>query len=100
MAYMSTDASFRMTIADVFSIRGRGTVVTGRVEGGTLSVGDEVYIKGPAGSKRTVVTAIEAFRAQLERAGVGDNIGLLLHNIAREDVQRGDVVMGSEDALS
>jgi elongation factor Tu len=94
---MATDSSFRMTVADVFSIRGRGTVVTGRVESGTLNVGDEVYIKGPAGSKKTVVTAIEAFRAQLDRAAAGDNIGLLLHNIAREDVQRGDLVTGQDD---
>ena len=94
---MSTDTSFRMTIADVFAIRGRGTVVTGRVESGTLNVGDEVYIKGPAGSKKTVVAAIEAFRARLDRAAAGDNIGLLLQNIAREDVQRGDIVTGRQD---
>ena len=92
---MATDPSFRMTIADVFSIRGRGTVVTGRIESGTLLVGDDVYIQGQIRSQQTVVTGIETFRKQLQQVSMGDNVGVLLRNVAKDDVQPGDVLVGS-----
>ncbi len=93
---MSADPSFRMTVEDVFSIRNRGTVVTGKIESGTLKAGDEVYIqRSGATSSKTVVTAIEMFRKQLNEAGAGDNVGVLLRNIDKSGVQRGDVLMGS-----
>jgi elongation factor Tu len=92
---MATDPSFRMTIADVFSIRGRGTVVTGRIESGILQVGDDVYIQGQTRRQQTVVTGIETFRKQLEQASMGDNVGVLLQNVAKDDVQPGDVLVGS-----
>src|SRR6266540_5974838 len=92
---MATDPSFRMTIADVFSIRGRGTVVTGRIESGTLQVGDDVYIQGQTRSQQTVVIGIETFRKQLKLASTGDNVGVLLQNVAKDDVQSGDVLVGS-----
>src|SRR3954449_12598021 len=80
---------FRMTIGDVFSITGRGTVVTGKVEEGSLSVGDEVAINGG----RTVrVKAIEAFRKKLDTAAVGDTVGLLLEDVEKHDVKGGDVL--------
>jgi elongation factor Tu len=85
-----------MTIGDVFSIRGRGTVVIGCIERGTLKVGDTVEIKGQIGVKRTVVAGIEMFRRRIERVGVGDNVGVFLRNIGKDEVQRGDVLMGTQ----
>ena len=96
---MPTDPSFRMTIGDVFSIRGRGTVVIGCIERGTLKVGDTVEIKGQIGVKRTVVAGIEMFRRRIERVGVGDNVGVFLRNIGKDEVQRGDVLMGTQSDL-
>lgn len=93
---MPTDPTFRMTVEDVFTIRGRGTIVTGQIESGTLNVGDEVQIVGPAVAGKTVVTSIETFRKQIHRAGPGDNVGLLLRNVGKDDVQRGDVLQGTE----
>ena len=90
---MSTDPFFRMTVQDVFSIKGRGTVVTGKIETGTLKVGDEVAVQGKNGEKRTVVTGIEAFRKILDQANVGDNVGILLKDVAKQDIQPGDVVL-------
>lgn|SRR5574341_1291780 len=90
---MSTDPFFRMTVEDVFSIRGRGTVVTGKIESGTLKVGDEVAIQGKNGEKKTVVTGIEAFRKTLDQANAGDAVGILLKDISKQDVQPGDVVL-------
>ncbi len=92
---MATDPSFRMTIADVFSIRGRGTVVTGRIESGTLQVGDDVHIQGQTRSQQTVVAGIETFRKQLQQASMGDNVGVLLQDVAKDDIQPGDVLVGS-----
>ncbi len=93
---MSGDPLFRMTVQDVFSIRGRGTVVTGKVETGSLKVGDDIQIVQASGStKNAVVTGIEAFRKQMKEANAGDNIGVLLKDIAKGDVQQGDVLMGS-----
>ena len=93
---MPTDPSFRMTIEQVFSIRGRGTVVIGCIERGTLKVGDTVEIRGQIEVKRTVVAEIEMFRRPIDRVGVGDNVGVFLRNIGKDEVQRGDVLMGTQ----
>jgi elongation factor Tu len=93
---MSTDPLFHMTVQDVFSIRDRGTVVTGKIESGTLNAGDEIFIQRQGYSKKAVVTGIEAFRKQIQQARTGDNVGLLLRDIGKEDVQRGDVLVGSD----
>jgi elongation factor Tu len=83
---------FLMSIEDVFTITGRGTVVTGRVERGQLKLNDEVEIIGLKPTKKTVVTGIEMFRKQLDYAEAGDNAGVLLRGIAREDVERGQIL--------
>ena len=87
-----TDKPFLMPIEDVFTITGRGTVVTGRVERGQLKLNDEVEIVGLKDTKKTVVTGIEMFRKSLDYAECGDNAGVLLRGIAREDVERGQVL--------
>ena len=81
-----------MSIEDVFTITGRGTVVTGRVERGQLKLNDEVEIVGIKPTQKTVVTGIEMFRKQLDYAEAGDNAGVLLRGISREDVERGQVI--------
>ena len=86
------DKPFLMPIEDVFTITGRGTVVTGRVERGQLKLNDEVEIVGLRPTKKTVVTGIEMFRKQLDYAESGDNAGVLLRGIAREEVERGQVL--------
>ena len=86
------DKPFLMSIEDVFTITGRGTVVTGRVERGQLKLNDEVEIVGLRETKKTVVTGIEMFRKQLDYAESGDNAGVLLRGINREDVERGQVL--------
>ena len=83
---------FLMSIEDVFTITGRGTVVTGRVERGQLKLNDEVEIVGIKPTKKTVVTGIEMFRKQLDYAEAGDNAGVLLRGISREEVERGQVL--------
>ena len=88
-----SDKPFAMPVEDVFSITGRGTVATGRVERGTLKMGDEVEIVGLSDSpKKTVVTGIEMFRKLLDQAVAGDNIGALLRGIQRNEVERGQVL--------
>ena len=87
-----TDKPFLMSIEDVFTISGRGTVVTGRVERGVLKLNDEVEIVGLKPTKKTVVTGIEMFRKSLDFAQAGDNAGALLRGINREDVERGQVL--------
>ena len=87
-----TDKPFLMSIEDVFTISGRGTVVTGRVERGQLKLNDEVEIVGLKETKKTVATGIEMFRKSLDYAEAGDNAGVLLRGIAREDVERGQVL--------
>ncbi len=87
-----TDKPFLMPIEDVFTITGRGTVVTGRVERGQLKLNDEVEIVGIKETKKSVVTGIEMFRKQLDYAEAGDNAGVLLRGINREDVERGQVL--------
>jgi elongation factor Tu len=90
-----TDPSFLMTIHDVFSIRGRGTVVTGQIESGTVRVGDELDIRRQNGVLRTMVTAVERFHKRLDEAGAGDHVGVFLQNVEKGDVQRGDQLMGA-----
>ena len=87
-----TDKPFLMSIEDVFTITGRGTVVTGRVERGRLNLNDEVEIVGIKETQKTVVTGIEMFSKQLDYAEAGDNAGVLLRGIGREDVERGQVL--------
>ena len=87
-----TDKPFLMPVEDVFTITGRGTVATGRVERGTVKVGDEVEIVGIKDTQKTTVTGVEMFRKLLDRAEAGDNIGALLRGIARENIQRGQVL--------
>ncbi|MEX0826098.1 MAG: elongation factor Tu [Acidimicrobiia bacterium] len=86
------DKPFQMPIEDVFSITGRGTVVTGRVEQGILRVGAEAEIVGIRATQKTTVTGVEMFRKLLDEARAGDNVGLLLRGIGKEDVERGQVV--------
>jgi elongation factor Tu len=87
------DKPFLMPIEDVFTITGRGTVVTGRVERGTLAINSEVEIVGIKESQKTTVTGIEMFHKQLDEAWAGENCGLLLRGLRREDVERGQVVV-------
>ncbi len=87
-----TEKPFLMSIEDVFTITGRGTVVTGRVERGKLSLNEEVEIVGIRPTQKTVVTGIEMFRKQLDYAEAGDNAGVLLRGISREQVERGQVL--------
>jgi elongation factor Tu len=86
------DKPFAMPIEDVFSITGRGTVVTGRIEQGVLKVGDPVEIVGLRELQTTTVTGIEMFRKLLDQGQAGDNVGLLLRGIGKEDVERGQVI--------
>jgi elongation factor Tu len=86
------DKPFLLAIEDVFSITGRGTVVTGRIERGAIHTGDEVEIVGIRPTKKTVVTGVEMFRKILEEGQAGDNIGVLLRGIGREEIERGQVV--------
>jgi elongation factor Tu len=86
------DKPFLMPIEDVFSISGRGTVVTGRVETGIIKVGEEVEIVGIKDTKKTVVTGVEMFRKLLDQGQAGDNIGALIRGVGREEVERGQVL--------
>lgn len=89
----STDKPFLMPVEDVFTITGRGTVATGRVERGTVKIGDEVEIVGLTDTARkTVVTGVEMFRKTLDQAEAGDNIGALLRGVERKDIERGQVL--------
>ena len=87
-----TNKPFLMSIEDVFTITGRGTVVTGRVERGELKVNEDVEIVGLKDTKKTVVTGIEMFRKQLDSAQAGDNAGILLRGVTRDEVERGQVL--------
>jgi elongation factor Tu len=86
------DRPFLMPIEDVFSISGRGTVVTGRVETGIVKVGEEVEIVGIKDTRKTVVTGVEMFRKLLDQGQAGDNIGALIRGVGREEVERGQVL--------
>ena len=86
------DKDFLMPVEDVFSIKGRGTVVTGKIEQGVINVGDSIEIVGIRDTKTTTVTGVEMFHKQLERGEAGDNAGLLIRGIERDDVERGQVL--------
>jgi elongation factor Tu len=86
------DKDFLMPIEDVFSISGRGTVVTGRIETGVVNVGDEVEIVGIKDTRKTTVTGVEMFRKLLDRGEAGDNVGALIRGVARDEVERGQVL--------
>ncbi|MGD5605300.1 EF-Tu/IF-2/RF-3 family GTPase, partial [Xanthomonas citri pv. citri] len=86
------DQPFLMPVEDVFSISGRGTVVTGRVERGIVKVGEEIEIVGLRATQKTTVTGVEMFRKLLDQGQAGDNIGALLRGTKREDVERGQVL--------
>jgi elongation factor Tu len=86
------DGAFLMPVEDVFSISGRGTVVTGRVERGVIKVGEEIEIVGIAATQKTTCTGVEMFRKLLDQGQAGDNVGVLLRGTKREDVQRGQVL--------
>ena len=87
-----TDKPFMMSVEDVFSIKGRGTVVTGRIDRGIVKVGDPIEIIGLRETKSTVCTGVEMFHKQLDEGMAGDNVGLLLRGIERDDVERGQVL--------
>ena len=87
-----TDKDFLMPIEDIFSIQGRGTVVTGKIERGKVCVGDEIEIVGLKDTQKTVVTGVEMFRKEMDCGEAGDNVGVLLRGIGKEDVQRGMVL--------
>jgi elongation factor Tu len=86
------DKPFLMPIEDIFSIQGRGTVVTGRIEKGQVKVGEEVEIVGFRDTRKTVVTGVEMFKKLLDSGQAGDNVGLLLRGIDKDDVERGQVL--------
>ncbi len=88
----AVDKTFLMPIEDVFSISGRGTVVTGRIESGVVNVGDELEIVGVKDTTKTTCTGVEMFRKLLDRGEAGDNVGVLLRGTKREDVERGQVL--------
>ena len=86
------DKPFLMPIEDIFSIQGRGTVVTGRIEQGICKVGEEMEIVGFRDTRKTVVTGVEMFKKLLDEGRAGDNVGLLLRGIDKDDVERGQVI--------
>src|SRR5262249_51799026 len=88
-AVRAIDKPFLLPIEDVFSIAGRGTVVTGRVERGIIKVGDEVEIVGIKATQKTICTGVEMFRKLLDEGRAGDNVGVLLRGTKRDDVERG-----------
>ncbi|WP_415841768.1 EF-Tu/IF-2/RF-3 family GTPase, partial [Myxococcus xanthus] len=88
----ATDKPFLMPVEDVFSISGRGTVATGRVERGIIKVGEEVEVVGLRPTQKTVVTGVEMFRKLLDQGMAGDNIGALVRGLKREDMERGQVL--------
>jgi elongation factor Tu len=86
------DGAFLMPVEDVFSISGRGTVVTGRIERGVIKVGEEIEIVGLKATQKTTCTGVEMFRKLLDQGQAGDNVGILLRGTKREDVERGQVL--------
>jgi len=91
---MSNDPLFRMKVEDAFGIASRGTVAVGRIEQGTLSLGDEVDIQRGGSTKRVVIAGLEMFHKTLNQAKAGYNVGVLLKDVGRDDVQQGDMLMG------
>jgi elongation factor Tu len=98
---MAADSLFRLKVADVFSIKGRGTVVMGLIESGTLKVGDEIEIVRGSGSRqKAVVAGLEMLRKQLPQAGAGDTVGVLLANVGKNDIARGDLLTGFDSEFT
>lgn len=93
---MPVDPSFRLTAQDVFSIKGRGVVVVGRVESGEIKVGDEVYYKGPSGVQKSTVRGIEMFHKQIPQGVMGDTVGILLEGVSHGEIQRDHVLSGND----
>lgn len=93
---MSTDAAFRMTVADVFAITGLGTVAAGQIDAGTINVGDRVWVHASEGSIKTAVTVIQAGGKGAKTAAAGQMVGLVLRGVAVDRVQVGNVVSASE----
>src|SRR5512137_827901 len=87
---MGTDPSFHMVVEDVFNIAGRGTVVTGSITAGTVRKGDEVLIRRSTSDKRRIVAGIESFRKTIDQASAGDKVGILLKDVRKDEVHRGD----------
>jgi elongation factor Tu len=92
MPERAVDKAFLMPIEDIFSISGRGTVVTGRIERGVVKVGDEIEIVGIRPTQKTTVTGVEMFQKLLDQGEAGDNVGVLLRGTKKEDVERGQVL--------
>ena len=92
-----TDKAFLMPVEDVFSITGRGTVATGRIERGVINVNDEVVIRTKNGDIKSVITGVEMFRKLLDRGEAGDNVGLLLRGVDKAAISRGDIMVLSKD---
>jgi elongation factor Tu len=92
MPKRALDGAFLMPVEDVFSISGRGTVVTGRIERGIVKVGEEIEIIGLKATQKTICTGVEMFRKLLDQGQAGDNVGILLRGTKREDVERGQVL--------
>jgi len=94
----SAQPAFRMTVEDVFAVRGRGTVVTGRIESGTLKVGDQVRLRGQTTVRKLVVAGIEQFHTRLTQAQAGDNVGIVFHDrdLTKHDVRAGDVLQSAD----
>ena len=86
------DKPFLMPVEDVFSIKGRGTVATGRIERGVCKIGEEMEVVGMGKDKKTVITGVEMFRKQLDQGQAGDNVGVLLRGIEKDDIERGQVI--------
>jgi elongation factor Tu len=86
------DLPFLMPVEDVFSIKGRGTVATGRIERGIIKINDEIEIVGLRATKKAVVTGVEMFHKQLDQGQAGDNVGLLLRGVEKDDIERGQVL--------
>ncbi len=89
---MFSGSYFRMMVEDVFAIRNRGTVVTGRIESGAVSVGHEIYVHRADLARTAIVSGIEMYRKSHQRAETGDVVGLILTGIEKEDIQRGDIL--------
>ena len=89
------DKPFLMPVEDVFGIKGRGTVATGRIERGVVKVGEEVEIVGIQATRKVVVTGVEMFKKLLDQGEAGDNVGCLLRGIERDDIERGQVLAKS-----
>jgi len=93
---MSADPTFRMTVQEIFSIRGRGTVISGQIENGTVTIGDEILILNQGSKKKTRVSGVEVKRKKVTSAQKGDQVGVLLKEISEGEIQPGDVLAGSE----